>query len=115
MCENIILKINSFLKENNWCDFEIVNLKGNLIVGGKTGFSDKYDILITFEDVYYIQCLYEWKTDTSSDSFFIPDIEEQREINIKYSIEEGFVLFKIVAEDIDNPFYISAKKLSVNI
>jgi len=111
--ENTILQINQFLKKHSWCDFEIINLegyqlKGQLVITGKTGFSD-FDIQITFEEVFFMQCLYEWKTDTTKEAFSIPDIEEQKEINLKYGIETGYYLFRIHAEDIEAPMYISAK------
>jgi len=115
MNQENINKINSFLSYHKWCDFEIVELKGNLIIGGKTSFENSFDIRIVFEDVFYIQCLYEWKTDTSKDSFLIPDIEEQRNININYSIEQGYQIFKILAEDIDYPLYVSSKSITVEL
>lgn len=46
-----------FIKNHHWCDFEIVNLKGNLKIGDKSGFSHNYAIQIIFVDVFF-QCLY---------------------------------------------------------
>ncbi|MBW1655360.1 hypothetical protein [Flavobacterium quisquiliarum] len=106
-------KINNFLKNNQWCDFEIIELKGNLRIGGKTSFSDRHDIVITFMDVFFMQILYEWKTDTQTIVFEIPDIQEQRTINLNFDIEQGFQLFKIHAEDIKSPLYVSSKGLLV--
>jgi hypothetical protein len=109
--EKTILQINEFLKEHNWCDFEIISLQRDLLIGGKTGFSEEHDIQITFEDVFFMQCLSEWKTNTLSYAFSIPSIEEQREININFSIIQGNKLFKILAEDLNNAMYISAKNI----
>lgn len=109
-----IININSFLKKNSWCDFEIIELKGILKIGGKTSFENKYDIIISFEDVFFLQCLQSWRTDTSQESFTIPTIEEQRNVNLKYSIEQGFQLFKIIAEDLESPIYVSSKKIAVD-
>ncbi|WP_143310261.1 hypothetical protein [Chitinophaga vietnamensis] len=106
-------KINKFLQNHQWCDFEIIDLKGNLRIGGKTGFSNDYDIVITFSDVFFMQILYEWKTDTQAIAFEIPDVQEERTININFGIEQGFQLFKIYAEDIESPLYISSKGISV--
>ena len=85
--QEVLNKINDFLKNQSWCDFEIIELKGNLQIGGKTGFYDKYNIIITFIDVFFMQILYEWKTDTKIKSFEIPDIKEQRALNINFGIE----------------------------
>lgn len=85
----------------------------NLRIGGKTSFDEKYDIIILFKDVFFLQCNYEWHTSISEKLFFIPGIEESKNININFSIEQGYNLFKIIAEDINNPFYISAKNISI--
>lgn len=106
-------KINNFLKMHHWCDFEIIEFKGNLKIGGKTSFDDDYDLVIRFENVFFIQCNYEWKTDTELISFTIPNLEERRKINLDFSIEQGYTLFKIIAEDVDKPFYISSVGLSI--
>jgi len=113
--ENKINQINDFLKKHEWCDFNVIDLKGNLKIGGRTGFAEEYDIIITFEDVFYIQCLHEWKTDTKQEAFFMPDITEARTVNFNYSIEQGYHLFKIKAEDIEHPLYISCKNIDVEI
>ncbi len=111
MNEQIIKSINTFLKSHQWCDFEIMEIKDDLIIGGRTSFDSKPDFKISFKDVFYIQCLANWKTDTSSDSFFIPELSERRDINIKYGIEEGYILFKILPEDLEGPIYLSAKEV----
>lgn len=113
--QKIILQINEFLKKHNWCDFSIIYFDFNLEIGGSTSFSETPDIKIIFEDVFYLQCLYEWKTDTSQDVFFISSIEECKEVNIGYSIEEGYYLFRILAEDIERPMYISARNIKFEI
>ncbi|ADV50976.1 hypothetical protein I2486_18315 [Cellulophaga sp. E16_2] len=115
MLQTVIDEINSFLKVHSWCDFEIIELKGNLMIGGKTSFEDRYDIIITFEDVFFIQCNYEWKTDTDLTTFSIPDIEERRKVNIDFSIESGYTLFKINAEEINQPFYISSVGIKIKL
>jgi len=111
--QDIIIQINNFLKKNAWCDFEVIEFKAVLKIGGKTSFENKYDIIIIFEDVYFFQCLTNWKTETNSESFLIPSIVEQRKINIHYQIERGHQLVKILAEDVEGAMYISARKVSV--
>lgn len=106
-------KINAFLLKHQWCDFEIIEMKGKIRIGGKTGFANEYDLVITFTEVFFMQLLYEWKTDTQINSFVIPGMEEQRTININYGIEQGHQLFKIIAEDIEAPMYISSKDIQV--
>lgn len=51
--EKIIKQINIFLSKHHWCDFEIIQLKGNLIIGGRTSFDKKFDIIITFKNIFF--------------------------------------------------------------
>lgn len=111
----IVENINSLLKNHKWCDFEIIEMKDNLIIGGRTSFNTNPDFTVEFNDVFYIQCLASWKTDTASDAFFIPDLNERRKINIDYGVEEGYTLFKITPEDLGGVIYISAKKILLRI
>ncbi|MCD8043233.1 MAG: hypothetical protein LUH10_09220 [Tannerellaceae bacterium] len=113
--EKIIKQINISLSKHQWCDFEIIQLKGNLIIGGRTSFDKKFDIIITFKNIFFLQCLYEWKTDTSIPAFYIPEADEQHIVNGYYSIEQGYRLIKILAEDIEKPMYIACEKIEYNI
>ncbi|NHE58492.1 hypothetical protein [Cyclobacterium plantarum] len=115
--QKVLENINSFIKKNEWCDFEIINLRGHLKIGGKTGFNEanEYDILITYKNVFFIQCLYEWKTEVKLyDKFFsIADENEQCLFNQKYEVIQGNTVFKIIGEYLDCPMYIIAENISV--
>lgn len=107
--------INSYLSRKLWCDFRIIELKGHLVIGGRTNLSNTDDIRIEFIDVSYIQCPYEWKTDTSSASFLIPYPDEQFQVNTAYDIEEGYHLVRILAEDLSGDILISSKNVNLTI
>lgn len=113
---NKIKEINEFLKQHLWCDFSLIQWSQNLKIGGSTSFALSPDIVIIFEDVCFVQCLGEWKTDTDRDSFFICDINEKvRELNLGYNIMQGYTMFSIKGEDILNPMYICARNISYEI
>ncbi len=111
--EKIIKQINVFLSNHHWCDFEIIQLKGNLTIAGRTSFDKKYDIIITFKNIFFVQCLYEWKTDTSTPAFYIPETEEQQIVNENYSIEQGYRLIKILAENVKKLCILLVRKLNI--
>lgn len=113
--EEVIQEINEFLKKHNWCDFSIINLDFNLEIGGTTSFSEVPDIKIFFNDVFFIQCLNEWKTDTSKDAFFKGNDEDENYCFSNYEIEQGYYLFKILAENARKPIYIIARDLKCEI
>lgn len=114
--ENKVKEINSFLKQHLWCDFSLIHWSHNLTIGGSTSFSLTPDIIIVFEDVFFVQCLGEWKTDTTTDSFFVSNTEKDvRELNLVYQVIEGYTMFIINAEDISKPMYICARNISYEI
>lgn len=113
--EKTIGEINNYLASKTWCDFSLIELRGNLLIGGKTSFGDFYDIKIIFEEVFYVQCPYEWKIDTKSESFLIPPVEEQFHINTAYEIEQGYHLVKILAEDLTGIIYISCRNVELQL
>lgn len=115
--KHTILEINKYIKNHEWCDFSIINFDFNLEIGGSTSFSDNPDIKIIFEDVFFVECLSEWKTDTSikEDIISLANIEENNIYNFNYDILEDYLLFKIIAEDKKKPLFISAKNIKFEI
>ncbi len=113
--EKVLESINLFIKSNTWCDFEFIELKGDLKIGGKTGFDDSYNFIITFTNVFFIQCLYEWKTEVQlHDTFFsIANTKEQELLNGIYEVTDGNFVFKIIGEYVEVPMYIIAEDITV--
>ncbi len=110
--EKILEQINRIVKKMPCCDFEIVGYNGhNLLVGGGYSLSYEHSIVIEFEGVFFMTLNSEWSIDTTTDFLFFAENSECTEINQKYRIEQGYTLFKAVAEDLAIPFYISAKNI----
>jgi hypothetical protein len=110
-----IEEINSYLKREMWYDFEVLEYKEKcLAIIGSTDFSYSHDIEIKFEDVFLFHCNSEWKSDTSKNVIEIVNGDEARTINLKNKVEQGYILFKFVPEDMDEDcfFYIAAKELN---
>lgn len=114
--EAAVAEVNEFLAGHRWCDFTVIKMSHDLVIGGMTGLSrgvGVHDITVTFGEVFYAQVRSFWETDTSVPSFVIPDIDEQRQVNLAYDIEQGHRLVRILAEDITGPMYVSARDLTV--
>ncbi|MGL4584667.1 MAG: hypothetical protein ACRCVU_16995, partial [Flavobacterium sp.] len=74
------------------------------------------DIVITFKESFFVQCLSDWRTDTDHDSFMICTTEvEGKDINWAYKVEQGYTVFKIIGEDISKPMYVCAKAIDYEI
>lgn len=108
-----IEKINRYLENCRWMDFEICQLSFIRIeVGGQIDeILNKFAILIFFEQPTFVQCPLLWGLDDSKKFIELASEEEFKEINKKYFIEEGNFLFKINMEDYKEPAYIAARDI----
>jgi hypothetical protein len=118
MFEHKIEEINSYLKKEMWYDFEILEYKENcLIIIGSTDFTYSHSIEIKFEDVFLSHFNTEWKSDTTKNVIEVVSGDEARIINVKNRVEQGYILFKFIPEDMEENcfFYIAAKNITYNI
>ena len=112
-----IAKINGYLRNCLWMDFEIIQMGFVKIeIAGRMDTSlNKYAISIEFEQPYFISGLFCWSLDNSKDFISMADQNEFIECNKKYRIENGKYLFKIGMEDFEEPLYIAASAIKCNI
>ena len=110
-------KINSYLRNCLWMDFEICQMSFVKIeVAGRMDTSSNlYAISIEFEQPYFVSGLLCWSLDNSKDFISIADQREFIEYNKKFRIDKGKYLFKINMEDFDEPFYIAASTIKCKI
>lgn len=95
-----IKEINSFIQSFLWMDFEIELYTNNqLIIRGYMDFSEQFIIEITFQNVFMVNSLFSWKTDTSKDIFGIIKGDDAIKINLQYYVEKGYYIFSIISED----------------
>ncbi len=113
-----INKINAYLSKCLWMDFECCQMSFiKIMLSGSV--DESYGgpaIEIEFEQPYFISSLFLWQTDTSKPFIQLVSAEEERELITKYRVEQGNYIFKINAEDYENPpILIAAKKISCKI
>ena len=113
-----IIKINDYLKNCLWMDFELSHMNGGkIILSGSIDMSqDDYAIDIYFEYPYYVSSLLFWHTDTKKKFVELVETKEMFDIITKYKVEAGNYIFKIYPENYDDSsFYIIAKKIACKI
>lgn len=112
-------RINEYLKECLWMDFELVvaNDYEVVICGYIDRFTGDECINIRFELPFYISSFFSWPTDTKNVVISLCTNEKElREMNTKYRIEAGNYVFKINVEDFSNPpILVIAKKIFCEI
>jgi hypothetical protein len=109
-----IKEINEFFATKPWFDFELIELVNkNAKIAGSTDFSLFREIEIVIEDISYVQCPDNWKSDTKKEVIVIPTMENQKKMNMSYQVEQGYTLIQFVAEDME-PIYFSCKGITYN-
>jgi len=114
-CLKIVKKINSYLKENLWMDFEICIMDGwEIVLSGKLDELDDELIEISFIQPFMVSCLMSFSYENGEFISLIQGIDAM-EINKNYNVEEGNHIFKLSIDNNENAFFVIAKEIKVNI
>jgi hypothetical protein len=95
-----------------WLDMEFHEFTGtdlHIICGIDTTVGHSLEII--FEDVFHMTLNSSWMTETSKPVIILSQGEELQHINLKYGIEQGYLLFKILSEDVKSPFFVAARSI----
>ena len=115
-------KINAYIKNCSWMDFEFcqmsfvqITLAGTIDEG-----SNEYAIDIEFEQPFFVSSLFLWGTDTSRPLIQLATEEEERELEAIFHLGLGQnpsnYVFKIQAEHYgQTPTIIIAKRVTCKI
>ena len=108
-----VKQIDDFIRKNLWFDFQLWLYDGRkLVIVGSTDLTYYHELEIIFTDVFFASTYFEgWRSDTEKPVVEIPDTELNRELNIKFEIEQGYQIFIIRTEDYQNDIYIAAKEI----
>ena len=116
--EALVEEINAFLMQKLWMDFEVMQYTGyELVIMGSLDISNPHDIEIRFNDVSFISLPIQWQTNTSKTVFEIVKGEKAMELNQKFQVEQGYIIFKFFPEDYEAEFgcFIAAKELQYKL
>ncbi|NOQ71790.1 MAG: hypothetical protein GQ574_07310 [Crocinitomix sp.] len=108
--------IDDYIRKNKWFDFHLWRYDGrNLIIAGSSDLTYYHKLEIIFTDVFFASTFFEgWHSDTDKAVIELPDPEFNKELNIKFEIEQGYQVFIIRTEDYKNDIYIAAKEIGFN-
>ena len=115
--KNEISKINSYLKNCLWMDFEICEMSFiKMEVAGRIdrGIND-FAISIEFNQPYLVSGLLTWGLEHSKEFIRLAKPSEFIEFNKRYKIEQGKYLFRINMENCDEGIYIAASDVKCDI
>ena len=110
--KNIVTQIDKEIRKEKWFDFHVLNYYGSrLTIGGSVDLTYYHKLEIVFEDVFFVSGVFAgWRSDTSDEVIILP--ANEKDLNQKFEIEQGYQLFIIRAEDYKNNFVVAAKNLS---
>lgn len=115
---NELDKINEYLKQCMWMDFEFAQMNAsNVTIGGRKDVSyGEWTINIDFGNPFYVTTLFSWQLDNSNPFIKLVEGDEMWDIINKYQVEEGNYIFKINAEDFETaPIIIASKSIKCEI
>lgn len=114
--KSIVNQIDEHIRQNARFDFHLWGYDGRrLIISGSTDLTYYHKLEIIFTDVFFASIFFEgWHSDTDKPVIEIPDTNLNRELNIKFEIEQGYQLFIIRTEDYNNDIYVAAKEIEFN-
>lgn len=112
--KSIVLKIDTEIRRHEWFDFYVLNFDGfKLTVAGSVELAYYHNLEIIFEDIFFVSAFFQgWHSDTKQTTFLLPDNE--KEMNEKYEIEQGYQIFIFRSEDYTNDVVIAARNVSFN-
>jgi hypothetical protein len=113
--EKLVSRIDEMIRRKSWFDFHVLRFDGKkLIVAGGTDLMYYHSLEVIFEQVFFVSGIFqEWRSDTSSKVFFIPD--NIVELNLRYGIEPEYQLFAFKLQEQSEYFLVAAKALSFNM
>lgn len=117
MLDNEINKVNKYLKEQLWMDFEMCNMNGGgLELYGYLDEAGENKIKIIFELPYMVSCNFFFTYEGGQKNFIsIVDGEEACQINKKYGVTQGNIIFKITNINVEADMIIAARGIKVKI
>ncbi len=117
MFDSEINRVNKYLKEQLWMDFEMCNIgRGGLELYGFLDESGMDKIKIVFEQPYMVSCNFYFTYEGNKKDFLsVVDGEEAVQINKKYSVTQGNIIFKVSNTNIETDMIIIARGIKVII
>lgn len=111
-----INKINEFLKNSLWMDFEMCKMnEGEVIFSGCLDEIDDESIRISFKQPYMVSSLMSFTYEGGENFIMMLTDDEFIATNIKYHVEKGNYIFKIDLDGFDDGFMIIAKEVECQI
>lgn len=109
-------RINEYLENCLWMDFELCNMNGGRI--DLYGFLDEAGedkIKIIFKQPYMVICVFSFTYEGNGTFISLVTGEEAYEMNKKYGVIQGNQIFRLTNTNINSDMYIIARELEVDI
>jgi hypothetical protein len=105
----VIAQINEKIKEFLFIDIKVFSFHNDeLVLGLNEDLAYSHRFEIRFRNVFTIDCNINWTIDTKRDMIRVVDTKE---INLKYGVEIGNLIFELNDQD-GRLFYIIAEEIS---
>jgi len=111
-----IEKINEFLKEQLWMDFEMCSIgREKLELHGFLDETGVDKVVIVFEEPYMFSGNFFFTYEGGGAFLSVVDGEEAFRLNKRYGVTKGNIIFKISNIDVEAEMLIIAKNMEVQM
>lgn len=114
-CQDVINKINQFLRNELWMDFELCIMNGyKVVLSGKLDEVNDSLIEISFKQPCFVSSRMSF---TYDGGLFMKILEGEESISINkmYHIEQGNYIFQFFTSGDATPFFIIAEEIEASI
>jgi hypothetical protein len=113
----VLAMVNAFVARHLWMDFSVWGYQGvDLVISGSIDESYWSDLRVSFHDVCWASLRFQgWKTDTRQPFLLRAEGAEAYSVNVRFDIEVGHCVFKIVPEDLNEPMWVAAREVSADL
>lgn len=116
MYHNEVDRVNAFLKEQLWMDFEMCNTnRGKIELHGFLDEAADDKVKIIFEQPHMVSCNFFFTYEGDGSFLSVVDGEEAFKINKMYGVTQGNIIFKITNINVEADMIIIAKNIEVQI
>jgi hypothetical protein len=114
--DTVVAEVNEFVARQLWMDFSVWSYHGDkLEVSGTRDESYWSDLRVVFNGVCWVCIRFQgWRTEPTRPVLLRVDGSEAHEVKARFQIEVGHHLFKLVAEDFEQPMWVAAQGITAD-
>jgi hypothetical protein len=112
----VVAEVNEFVSRHLWMDFSVWSFQNDkLELSGTLDESYWSDLRVVFSGICWACIRFQgWRTNTGQPVLLRADGDEAYAVNARFQIESGHHVFKLVADDFEEPMWVAAQGIAAD-